>query len=301
MYRNHFPLFAGVMAIPAALQIPTNLYAFNIWARALRMEAGHGPPFDLGALGIIYLIILPAMVVAGTLGLGAISVAVSDVYLGGVASIRGSYRKSLRRFRSLLGLLIVLFFIFAGIMTVFVIVIGLVAGAFGALGVGRGTGTAAAIVVVVAFICVVVAIVAAMVFFFMVFSLVIPALLLENASVGGALRRSITLTRGRRWHIFLGVLLMIFVSYAVVLIVQGPFLFAMFFFVAQGSSPPFWLSLGTSISAACGSAASSPLMMIAFVLYYYDQRIRKEGFDLQHMIAEIESAARPATPGIVSG
>ena len=42
-------------------------------------------------------------------------------------------------------------------------------------------------------------------------------------------------------------------------------------------------------------------MMIAFVLYYYDQRIRKEGFDLQHMIAEIESAARPATPGIVSG
>ena len=27
LYRNHFALFVGVMAIPAAVQIPTNLYS----------------------------------------------------------------------------------------------------------------------------------------------------------------------------------------------------------------------------------------------------------------------------------
>jgi hypothetical protein len=91
---------------------------------------------------------------------------------------------------------------------------------------------------------------------------------------------------------------MVFVGYAVILIFQGPFLLAMGLFIMKGV-PPVWLSLATSISAACGSAISSPLSMIALVLYYYDQRVRQEGFDLQHMIAQIESGPQTASPGFI--
>jgi hypothetical protein len=298
LYRNHFALFAGVMAIPAAVQIPTNLYSFSIWGKMVRLEAGHAPPFDPGMFVMFYLVVLPVILVVGTLGLGAISLAVSDVYLGRVATIRGSYQKALRRFWRLLGLLIALGLILAGVGIVFAVGLSLLFGLFAATGMGANLGAGTGIAVILLFTSFVVVVAAAAIFVCMVFSLVIPALLLEDGSVGGALRRSIELTRGRRWHIFLGILLMVFVSYAVILIFQGPFLVAMGLFMLKGV-PPMWLTLGTSISAACGSAVSSPLSMIALVLYYYDQRVRKEGFDLQHMLAQIESGRQPAPSGFV--
>jgi hypothetical protein len=295
LYRNHFALFVGVMAIPAAVQIPTNIYSFGMWGKIVRMDLGHPPPFDPAFFAVLYLVIFPILLVVGTLGLAAIALAVSDVYLGRAATIRGSYQKALRRFWRLLGLLITLGFIGIGIAIVVSVGFALVAGVLAASGGFARMGTGGAIVLVLLLALLFLAALAAAIFLFMVFSLVIPALVLEDATVGGALRRSIELTRGRRWHIFMGVLLMIFVSYAVILIFQGPFLAGMFLFLLKGG-PPTWLTLGTAISAACGSAISSPLMMIALVLYYYDQRVRKEGFDLQHMLAQIESAPQTAPP-----
>ena len=298
LYRNHFALFVGVMAIPAAVQIPTNLYSFSMWGKLMRLEPGHPPALDPGFFVITYLVIVPVLLVAGTLGLAAIALAVSDVYLGRPATIRGSYQKALRRFWRLLGLLIAIGFIVMGIVIVFSVAIGFLAATLAASGGVARMGTGGTVALFIVFVLLFLAASAAAIFLCMVFSLVVPALLLEDATINGALRRSTELTRGRRWHIFLGVLLMVFVSYAVVLIFQGPFLVGMFLFLLKGG-PPVWLTLATSISAACGSAVSSPLMMIALVLYYYDQRVRKEGFDLQHMIAQIESAAQTASPGFI--
>jgi hypothetical protein len=298
LYRNHFALFAGVMAIPAAVQIPTNLYSFSMWGKLIRLQPGHPPPLDPGFLAIIYLVIFPVLMVALTLGLGAIALAVSDVYLGRTATIRGSYQKALRRFWRLLGLLITIGLIFTGIFILFVLGMTMLFAGLAASGVMTHAENGAKIGLVLLMVVVFLALLAITIFVFMVFSLVIPAVMLEDASVGGALRRSIELTRGRRWHIFLGLLLMVFVGYAVILIFQGPFLLAMGLFIMKGA-PPAWLSLATSISAACGSAISSPLSMIALVLYYYDQRVRKEGFDLQHMIAQIESGPQTASPGLI--
>ena len=298
LYRNHFALFVGVMAIPAAVQIPTNLYSFGMWGKLIQLRPGQPPPFDRGALAILYLVIFPVIMVALTLGLGAIALAVSDVYLGGSATIRGSYQKALRRFWPLLGLLITIGLIFIGVIIVCVLALVVLFAGLAASGVMARAGAVAKVAnIFVAFLALL-TILAVTILVFMVFSLVIPALMLEGASVGGALRRSIELTRGRRWHIFLGVLLMTFVSYAVIFIFQGPFLVAMFLLLPRGA-PPGWLTLATAISAACGSAISSPLGMIALVLYYYDQRVRKEGFDLQHMIAQIESGPQNPSPGLI--
>jgi hypothetical protein len=298
LYRNHFALFVGVMAIPAAVQIPSNLYSFGLWGKLIHLRPGQPPPFGPRFLTIFYLVIFPVLIVALQLGLGAIALAVSDVYLGRTATIRGSYQKALRRFWSLLGLLVTIGMILVGIIFVFAVAIGVLFGGLAASGVISRTENGATIAFVLLFALVVLAFLAVAILVVMVFSLVVPALMLEGTSVGGALRRSIELTRGRRWQIFLGVLLMLFVRYAVVLVFQGPFFAAMFLLMLKGG-PPGWLTLATSISTACGSAISSPLTMMAMVLYYYDQRVRKEGFDLQHMIAQIESTPQTASPGFV--
>ena len=52
------------------------------------------------------------------------------------------------------------------------------------------------------------------------------------------------------------------------------------------------------VSAACNFLSQSlvaPLLTIAFTLIYYDQRVRKEGFDLQFMIATLEQATQVPT------
>ncbi len=169
LYRNHFALFAGVMAIPAAVQIPTNLYSFSMWGKLIRLQPGHPPPLDPGFLAIIYLVIFPVLMVALTLGLGAIALAVSDVYLGRTATIRGSYQKALRRFWRLLGLLITIGLIFTGIFILFVLGMTMLFAGLAASGVMTHAGNGAKIGLVLLMVVVFLALLAITIFKFMVF------------------------------------------------------------------------------------------------------------------------------------
>jgi hypothetical protein len=129
----------------------------------------------------------------------------------------------------------------------------------------------------------------------------IPALLLESLGVRAAIRRSIQLTKGRRWHIFVAFLLTAIIGYIGVIIFQGPFLVAMMFSIRPGVPPmfPAWLTFASATFGAIGGALTGPLLMIVLVLCYYDTRIRKEAFDLQFMMASLdrpEAAAGTISP-----
>jgi hypothetical protein len=41
-------------------------------------------------------------------------------------------------------------------------------------------------------------------------------------------------------------------------------------------------------------------LTVAFTLTYYDERVRKEGFDLQLMITTLEGGSRSAAPALAS-
>jgi hypothetical protein len=124
----------------------------------------------------------------------------------------------------------------------------------------------------------------------------IPALLLENMGVLAALRRSVQLTRGRRWQILVAVFLCMVVAYTGVIVFQGPFFMATMFSARSGHLPN-WLTYGSALSGAIGGAITGPLLMIMLVLCYYDTRIRKEAFDLQFMMSSLDSPApAPDTP-----
>ena len=80
------------------------------------------------------------------------------------------------------------------------------------------------------------------------------------------------------------------IAYVGVIVFQGPFFVTMMFSM-RGGAIPDWLGYTMAISGAVGSAITGPILMIALVLCYYDTRIRKEAFDLQFMMASLESAA----------
>ena len=63
---------------------------------------------------------------------------------------------------------------------------------------------------------------------------------------------------------------------------------------------PTSLALVLSISGTISYAITSPLLVIILVFFYYDLRIRKEGFDLQFMLTSLPDS-KPADSASLAG
>ncbi len=122
------------------------------------------------------------------------------------------------------------------------------------------------------------------------FSLAVPAVALEGTAGFIALRRSWVLSKGSRLRIFFTYLTLVVLSwilmYCFAFIVRWIFIY---FGQAHLSKPtlqrlyllyaPLVYFLYSSIYALL-----SPIYPIALTLFYYDQRIRKEGYDIERMM-----------------
>jgi hypothetical protein len=281
LYRNHFWLFVSITVFPAAIHLPMNLFIFKGLGFSIPFVTRPALP-NPAAIAVLYLVVLPLFYIAYSVGLGATTSAVSEVYLGHATTMRSSYRRVFRRFWRLMGLIFVVGCILSAAM--FAIFFAMAIVLAGVAAAGRMSGAASPVLVIALTFASMIAAIAVTIFFAMLFAVTIPVLLVENQHVGGALQRSIHLTKGKRWQIFLGVLLTLLLSYVAAIVFQGPFWLLAVFAAHQGALP-LWLLFMMSLSAAIGSAVSSPLFMIVLVLFYYDARIRKEAFDLQHMMA----------------
>jgi hypothetical protein len=115
----------------------------------------------------------------------------------------------------------------------------------------------------------------------------IPAWTLERMSVRSALLRSWKLSRGRRSRIvfvrILSPVLGWFLNYVLVLL---PFLlFAMLLRGVGGRWFFYRHLLGINfVAALAASSLAGPIFPIALTLFYYDQRIRREGYDIERMM-----------------
>lgn len=134
----------------------------------------------------------------------------------------------------------------------------------------------------------------------LMWSLSVPVKVLENKSVTDAMSRSSDLTKGDRGRIFIVWLLFIVLSIGVSMLFQLPIEYA----AGVGSRGALqrvsavWqvASLAATFISQC---LVGPLATIAFSLVYYDERVRKEAFDLQLMMTTIDAAALPASPAQV--
>jgi hypothetical protein len=120
------------------------------------------------------------------------------------------------------------------------------------------------------------------VWLFVMYSVAVPALLLERIGPLQALRRSFRLVRGR-WWATAGVLL---VGYLLIGIL-GTMVTAIVLIIPTVVAEDNTLAgaLGAVVGGTLGSVLTTPYSAAVVALLYFDLRVRKEGLDLQ-LIAE---------------
>jgi hypothetical protein len=78
---------------------------------------------------------------------------------------------------------------------------------------------------------------------------------------------------------------------------QVPASFVVGFRMSQTGTPPTWTAQTVILFGGfITQAVLSPIMTIGLTLVYYDERVRKEAFDLEHMMHEIDRKAGDSAP-----
>lgn len=130
-----------------------------------------------------------------------------------------------------------------------------------------------------------------------IWSLAIPAAVLEGRDLPGALARSAELTRGHRGRIFVVYSLLLVLVYTVTLLLQVPTMAAVTIWAGalSGAEMPAWAEVAIVLTNFATTSLVSPIMTIALSLVYYDERVRKEAFDLHYMMQQLDRAAAPSS------
>jgi len=131
----------------------------------------------------------------------------------------------------------------------------------------------------------------------MMWSLAVPVKVLENKGATDAMTRSADLTKGDRGRIFVIWLLFVVLSFGVGLLLRWPLEMAagVSSMVGLQRSSRGWQA-ALLVSTFVSECLVGPLATIAFSLVYYDERVRKEAFDLQLMMTTLDAPALPPSP-----
>ena len=133
-----------------------------------------------------------------------------------------------------------------------------------------------------------------------IWSLSVPAKVLENKGPLAAMSRSVDLTKGDWGRIFVVGLLVLVLSYGVRTLLQAPILVAINMSAKAGlRNAVLGWQIASVVAAFIGQALVGAVGTIAFSLVYYDERVRKEAFDLQLMMTSIDASALPSSPAQV--
>ena len=135
---------------------------------------------------------------------------------------------------------------------------------------------------------------------FLMWSLAVPVKVLESKGIFDAMSRSMELTKGSRGRIFVIWILFFVLNVGVSWLLQWPIL------AAAGAGSRGGVMQSTAAWQVASHSANfisqclvGPIATIAFSLVYYDQRVRKEAFDLQLMMSTIDAATVPSSPAQV--
>ena len=313
LYRENFLLFAGIFAVYSGVLLVLGLLQIGLAEalRALQMtERLQWLIWSASGLALLLTFLFFGMAIA------AISRAVAWVHLGEPATIRGAYQSILPRLGRYLWLMTITAFL------VWTPMVLLYAGYFGAIAFSgfkthhagaaaqqavatNPQATAILLVATAVFVLLLIPVGIYTILMSLRYSLAIPACVVENLKARPSIRRSIKLAKGSWGRIFLLALLVGVVKLGLVGLTQ------FFVFVAAFKHPGQQLGVGLQVlSQVIGFFTNTflgPIWAAGITLFYYDQRIRKEGYDIEwmmqaagltpHAAAELpETAELPAIP-----
>lgn len=133
--------------------------------------------------------------------------------------------------------------------------------------------------------------------FALMWALTIPIVVLEHADLGEALSRSRELTSGHRLRVLMIFVLFTVLTYLVFLVLESPIIAII---VAKGAKAALGgaMSIATYTLSLISECLVTPLMTIALSLMYYDERVRKEAFDIQLMMGGLEGQTQSVAPSV---
>jgi hypothetical protein len=299
LYRSNFFLFVGISAVYAGVVLVLNLTGIGL-GEALRIahltERLQWLTFVTAGVTLLVTFLSAGIAVAAN------NRAVAWVHLGEPATIRGAYLSILPQLGRYLWLMTIAFLI------VWLPVALLYAGYFGmiALYLPKGfmahpdtSNQKAMLIFGAGSLIFVLLLIPAAVYATLMglrYSLAVPACVVEDLKARAALRRSIDLSKGARGRIFVLGLLVAIIEIGLVAVTQAFFIVMA---VKHHQQLPVWLRILQQFVGFLTNAFIGPMYATGLTLFYYDQRVRKEGYDIEwmmHAAGLTPPAFAPAVP-----
>jgi hypothetical protein len=299
LYRTNFVLFAGIAAIYAGVLLILNLSQIGLQQLLLHMHMTQQLPWvTLGYL----LLIFPLMVIFAGMAVAANNRAVSWVNLDQPATIRGAYASILPQLGRYIWLTtIVTFIVYIPFVVLFIAYFAFLfiyarpKGLF--IQGGANASPQAAIVlglVTLAFVILALGATVYAVMMLLRYSLAIPAAVIEDLKARQAIRRSVELSKESRGRIFVLLLLIFVIELGLIMLTQAFFVVAVFVAAKHHQQPPLWVQILEQIVGFFTNSFIGPMYATGLTLFYYDQRVRKEGYDIEWMMEAAGMVAPPA-------
>jgi hypothetical protein len=283
LYRKNFLLFVGIAAVgPAAYLIFQLLTVGSAMVPVgSRRSVAAGVSFGFGIIaGLVVMMAGMAIAHAATVK------AVAAVHLGRGITIAGAYRALRGRILRVLGVFLLVALISgaaAGVIVFVAVMIGTVAVIGGAKAGTAGTIVGAIVGIAAAVVGGLVAIA-----IYVRYSLAIQACVVEDLGVTASLKRSAVLSKGSRSRILAVYFVFGVLSY-IVAIGLGAIAGAVGSLLHNQILAMILIYVATFIAGLL----TGPLATIGISLLYYDERVRKEAFDLQLMMSSLDAPGLP--------
>jgi hypothetical protein len=305
LYRARFFLFLGISILPmgVVLALACLVALVVAWwnaAGARSVSSGAGTVLVVLFCIAAALVALPIFLATKALATAAINHAASRIHMGETTTIRNAYQSVWRqgwRYTWLCFLQILIVWV-APIATWIALVL-LYAG-MAALGRRAGMGQSSAELFDVFAFLVLAALAGCGLWMLLRLSLAFPACVIEQLTAWKSLKRSSVLSKGTRSRVFLlyllGAALGWLLSFGITLL-----LMILFFLIPGMDSPHHSQTAGVVLlfilygSCFAVQTLVKPVYGIALALFYYDQRIRMEGYDIERMM-EAAGLNAPVTP-----
>jgi hypothetical protein len=304
LYRTHFLLFAGIASVNAGVMLVLNLAQIGVQRLLLHLHMSAQLPWV--TLGFLILIV-PLIFIGAGAAVAANNRAVAWVNLDQPATMRGAYSSILPRLGRYLWLMTIAAFViyipfiilFTGYF-VFLFAYARPKGLF--VQGGANSDVHAAIVLGLVTLGFALLCLGALVYSILMalrYSLAVPASVVEDLPARKALRRSVELSMGSRGRIFVLGLLISAIQLGLVTVTQIFFIAAAWVAVKHHAEVPVWIQIAQQLVGFLTNSFIGPMYATGLTLFYYDQRIRKEGYDIEWMMeaAGMTVPAAAATAG----
>jgi len=294
LYRNNFLLFAGISALPPAVLLLGQTSAFLLaFIPTPELDSVTSGAFLV--VGVVAMVVLYLLALA--LATGATVYAVSRVHLGHAVKITESYRVIRPVMWRIVRIVITIALRAAGAslltMGVFVVL-----PLFFSLMNGRGVNSPLSTIVSwIGGIVLIVAFVVGVIWsirLYCSYQLAVPTCVLENLRAVDCLKRSRFLSKGKGvQRILLVLFLSAILTYALSLAFSLPlFILMAISFTQKTAALAIPMAIWQYLSGFIAGTLAAPIATIALALLYYDERVRKEAFDLQLMMEAVGQQAQ---------